>query len=77
MCDQFSETVASGIEIWPTASGQKYVDASNLPYIFHINIQLKKIYHEINSCPILTIFVSTKAECIVVLNLLCNFNIIL
>ena len=45
-----------------TDSGQKNSHISNFPYI-HISYkqQLKK-YTEVNSCPILIIFVSTKVE---------------
>ena len=43
-----------------TDNGQKYLHASNFPYIFHIKLQFSEAYPEVNSHPISIIFISIK-----------------
>jgi hypothetical protein len=56
-----------------TDNGQKYLHASNFPYIFHIS-NFSEAYPEVNSHPISIFFISIKTEFYVVL--LYNFKII-
>ena len=60
-----------------TESGQKYSDASNIPYIYisYKTTIFKKKIPEVNSCPILIIFITIKTEFNVVL--LYTFKIII
>jgi len=55
-----------------TDNGQKYSDAFNIPYIFHVKQQFSKAYPEVNSQPISIIFKSIKTQSNVVL--LYNFK---
>ena len=57
-----------------TDNGQKYLHASNIPYIFHIKLQFFRSLSEVNSHPISITFISIKTEFYVVL--LYNFKII-
>jgi hypothetical protein len=54
--------------LWrPSDLIQKYLDTTNFHYIFHIKLLFfSRYYHEVNSCPILIIVLSTKAELYVV-----------
>jgi hypothetical protein len=59
--------VSTSHNYWYTNSGQRYLDTTNFHYIFHIKLPFfSRYYHEVNSCPILIIVLSTKAELYVV-----------